>query len=127
MPRGEGKLGEQVAAGAAHLAGREPAVNHDQVPSGRFGLVPDHAAEGTPPAVGDGPGERPVADHDPYTAERAIEYARLFDFSISPAPLSRPHDRILSGVNVMNKLTRARWERRFLPGLKAAVSTPEDR
>jgi len=94
VPRGEGKLSEQVATGAA---------------------VPD-----VPPRQG-------AVPHDPDTAERAFERARLFDVWVSPALVSRPHDRILSGGNVMSKLTRAGRERRFLPGLKTAVSTPQVR
>jgi hypothetical protein len=48
----------------------------------------------------------------------------LFGIRVNPALVSRPHERILTEEPVMDKLTREGWERRFLPGLKARVSTP---
>ena len=56
VPRLQARLGEQVPAGRAGLARRVPAVDRDHVPSGPGRLVLDHAAEGAPPAVGDGLG-----------------------------------------------------------------------
>jgi len=94
------------------------------VPRGA-GQLSEQVATGA--AVPDVPPRQGAVPHDPDTAERAFERARLFDVWVSPALVSRPHDRILSGGNVMSKLTRAGRERRFLPGLKTAVSTPQVR
>src|SRR5258705_475321 len=62
-PGGQAQRGEQMPARRAGLAGRVPAVDYDQVPPCDGRLVFDHAAEGSPAAVGDRLGERPVADH----------------------------------------------------------------
>src|SRR2546430_1006065 len=62
-PRAEGEFREQVPARTTGFRAGIPAADHDQVPPGPGCLVLDHAAEGAPPAVGNGFGQRPVADH----------------------------------------------------------------
>ena len=59
----EREFREQVPARRAGLGRRVPAVDHDHVPPRPGRLVLQHPPESTPPAVGDGLGERMVADH----------------------------------------------------------------
>ena len=63
VPRGQGKLREQVPACRAGFARRIPPVDHDQFPAVPLAFVRKLPAELTPAAVADGAGETPVADH----------------------------------------------------------------
>ena len=63
VPRGQAQLREQVPARRAGLGRRVPAVDHDQVAAVPLAFVLKLAAELAPAAVGDGPGQVPVADH----------------------------------------------------------------
>jgi hypothetical protein len=65
-----------------------------------------------------------LVPHDPNTAERTVQYAFLFGCQVDTALVSRSHVPIISGGVIVDKQARERRERRFLPGLKAGVSTP---
>ncbi|GAA3123274.1 hypothetical protein GCM10010466_12740 [Planomonospora alba] len=63
VPGAQGQFGEQVPALAACLGRGVPAVDDDQAAAVPLALVLQQAAELTPPAIGDGAGQGPVADH----------------------------------------------------------------
>src|SRR5260370_28074240 len=63
MPRRQAQLREQVPARRAGLGRRVPAVDYHQAAPVPLALVLQLAAELAPPAVGDGAGQVPVADH----------------------------------------------------------------
>ncbi|SMD03511.1 hypothetical protein SAMN05660733_03555 [Lentzea albidocapillata] len=63
VPGRELQLGEQMPTGRAGLAGRKPAVDHDQHATGTFAFVLKLPPKLPPARVRDGAGETTVADH----------------------------------------------------------------
>jgi hypothetical protein len=105
---------DQAGGGAVH--GGQVTVGLGEGRPGLIFLVPP-----APPRQG------PVS-YDADAAERAVQHAGLHWVRVCPALVRRPHDKkpysTKSGsVNV----TRREGERRFLPGLKTGVSTPQKR
>src|ERR1700728_2931151 len=65
-PGGKAQFGEQVPARRAGLGRGVPAVDDDELPTVAVAFVFELAAELAPAAVGDHPGQVPVADHVAY-------------------------------------------------------------